>query len=448
MSTDTTKKSCDYNTYKRVRYFHGMLLTERDFQEEQIYHQEKRRLSNRMLHGWGVVCGLGVKPTIPESSKVIITPGTALDCLGNEIVVCKDFEVDLKKLPDLCPDTSKDEKDLCVERETGDCKYYIGIKYTEAPTDPVPVYVTGGSCEEKTCEYSRVREGFCIKLFKSPPCHAALPKAGLFEDIVKCTTDNPSSEDKLKCVKKSLDKFIASFCEQPFPCPTCCCDGEPYVVLGSIDLKDTCTVATIKQEMININDGRRYVRTPMLWDYFFGSFSPQINQFLDNPFVLICRALGLLDDRLDSIVASPAVSGRVDAVNKMASVNKMTEEQAKVEIASQKLVYNKTVPLTAATAASMAGRAVAIEKIEPTTRVDIVTDKAGKVLFYMPAAVAEKVDMSGLRKEMDEKMADIRNKNAADLEKMDVAYQKKLEKLHEMNKKMNETIKELKTKIR
>ncbi len=65
MNTDTTKKSCDYNSYKRTRYFHGMLLTERDFQEEQIYHQEKRRLLNRMLHGWGVVCGLGVKPTNP-----------------------------------------------------------------------------------------------------------------------------------------------------------------------------------------------------------------------------------------------------------------------------------------------------------------------------------------------------------------------------------------------
>jgi len=441
MSTDTTKKSCDYNNYKRTRYFHGMLLTERDFQEEQIYHQEKRRLLNRMLHGWGVVCGLGVKSTTPETSKIVITPGMALDCLGNEIVVCNDFEMDLKKLPDLCPDMSGGEKDPCAERETGDCKYYIGIKYTEAPTDPVPVYVTGGSCEEKTCEYSRIREGFCIKLFKSPPCHAILPEDGLLEEILNCTKGQASNQDKVKCAKKVLDDFLSSFCDHPYPCPTCCCDGEPYVILGSVNLTSTtCVVTTIKQEMININDGRRYVRTPMFWDYFFGSFFPQIGQFLDNPFVLVCRALGLLDDRLEKIVSGPAVSGRVDTVSKMASVNKMTEEQAKGEIAKQGLVYNKTVPLTMAAAANLAGRAVAIEKIEPKTPVDLVTDSSGKVLFYIPAEAEEKIDVAGLRNEMEAKIAEMQKQNADDLKKIDTAYQKKLDDL-------NKTIKDLRAKI-
>jgi hypothetical protein len=441
MSTDTTKRSCDYNSYKRTRYFHGMLLTERDFQEEQIYHQEKRRLLNRMLHGWGVVCGMGVKPTTPDSSKVVVTAGMALDCLGNEIVVCSDFELDLKKLPDLCPDTSKGEKDPCVERETGACKYYIGIKYTEAPTDPVPVYVPGGSCEEKTCEYSRIREGYCVHLFKSPPCHAVQPKDGLFEKIVNCLKDGAGNADKVRCVKKVIEDFQASFCQQPYPCPVCCCDGEPYVILGSIDLTSTkCAVTTIKQEMISINDARQYVRTPMLWGYVFGSFFPQISQFMDNPFVLICRALGLLDDQLDKIVTAPAVSGRVDAASKMASVNKMTEEQARVEIAHQKLVYNKTVTLSPGTAAGLAARAISIEKIEPNTPVDLVTDSAGKILFYMPAAAEEKIDVSGLRKEMDAKVAEIQKKNVDNLKTMDAAYQKKLDRV-------NKTIEDLRAKI-
>jgi hypothetical protein len=442
MSTDTTKKSCDYNAYKRVRYFHGMLLTERDFQEEQIYHQEKRRLLNRMLHGWGIVCGLGVKPTKPESSKIVISPGMALDCLGNEIVVCNDFEVDLKKLPSLCPDTSAGDKDPCAERQTEDCKYYIGIKYTEAPTDPVAVYLPGGSCEEKTCEYSRTREGFCVNLFKSPPCYAVLPKDGLFQDVVDCTKGDASNEDKLKCVAKVIDDFHSSFCEQPYPCPACCCDGEPYVILGSIDLTATkCVVTTIKQEMIEINDGRRYVRTPMFWQYYLGSFFPQINEFLDNPFVAICRALGQLSDQLGKIVATPEVAGRLSAVNKMASVNRMSEEQAKVEIAKQDLVYNSTVAFSTATAPSLAARAVAIGTIAPKTRVDLVTNKEGKVLFYMPAAEArETVDMSGLRKEMEAKVTKIQEENTAKLKTMDAAYQKQLGE-------MNKTIKELKKKI-
>ncbi len=442
MSTDTSKKSCDYNAYKRVRYFHGMLLTERDFQEEQLYHQEKRRLANRMLHGWGVVCGLGVKPTKPDSSKIVITPGMALDCLGNEIVVCNEYEVDLKKLPDLCPDTGAGTKDPCAERETKDGKYYIGIKFAEAPTDPVAVYLPGGSCEEKTCEYSRVREGFCISLFKTPPCHAVLPKDGLFEKIVNCTKGQASNEDKLACVKKVLEDFIAAFCDQPYPCPTCCCDGEPYVIIGSIDLTSTkCAVTTISQDMIDINDGRRYVRTPMMWDYLFGSFFPQITGFLNNPFVLICRALGLIDDQLDRVVNAPAVAGRVGAINKMTSVNKMSEEQAKVEIANQKLVYNRTMTLSTATAANLAARAVAIEEIKAGQAVDLVKDTSGKVLFYIPAAAEEKIDVTGLRKEMDAKISETRKKSAADLKQMDAAYQKKLNE-------MNKTIKELKAKIR
>jgi hypothetical protein len=438
MNSDSTKKNCDYNSYKRVKYFHGMLMTERDFQEEQSYHQEKRRLLNRMLHGWGVVCGLGLKPTTPESSRIVITPGMALDCLGNEIVVCNEYELDLKGLPDLCPGATA--ADPCAEAQTQDCKYYVGIKYTEAPTDPVPVYVTGGSCDDKTCEYSRIREGYCVGLFKSPPCIAMLPKDGFVGKIINCTAGQASGDDKLKCVKKALEDFTTSFCEQPYPCPVCCCDGEPYVILGRIDLTSTkCAVTTINQDMININDGRRYVRTPMFWDYILGSFYPQIAELLDNPFVLICRALGLLDAQLDKIMTAPAVSGRVDAINKMTSVSKMSEEQARVELARQNLVYNKTVTLSAGTAANLATRAVGIAKIEPNTRVDLVTDSAGKVLFYIPAA-AEKIDVNALRKEMDAKVADIQKKNAADLKKMDAAYQKRLDDL-------NGTVNELKTKI-
>jgi hypothetical protein len=124
----------------------------------------------------------------------------------------------------------------------------------------------------------------------------------------------------------------------------------------------------------------------------------------------------------------------------MITVNRMSEEQARGEIAKQGLVYNKTVPLTMAAAANIAGRAVAIEKIEPKTRVDLVTDSSGKVLFYLPAEAEEKIDVAGLRNEMEGKIAEIQKKNADNLKTMDAAYQKKLDK-------MNKTIEDLRTKI-
>lgn len=286
-------KHCDYNNFKRVRYFHGMLMTDRDFREEQIYHNEKRKLLNRMLQGWGVVCGLGIKETSPKSSKIVITPGMALDCCGNEILVCEDFDVDLKKETCICPDTSKD-KDPCAEvgKDEKECKYYVAIKYNEVPTDPVPVYTPSGGCEDKVCEYSRTREGFCVKLFKTPPCHAVLPKDGLAEDIIECLKGATPSDEKAKCLKKALEAFHDSFCEEPYPCPVCCCECGPYVVLGSIDFSTTkCKVTTISQDMISINDGRRYVLTPMFWQYYLGSFFPPIATFLENPFVQACKIL-------------------------------------------------------------------------------------------------------------------------------------------------------------
>jgi len=443
MERDKSKdKQCEYTNLKRARYFHGMLMTERDFREEQMYHNEKRRLSNRMIHGWGVVCGLGITATSPESSKIVITPGMALDCLGNEIVVCNSFEVDLKKLPELCPDTSKREKDICAETDTsGECKYYVAIKFAEVPTDPVPVYAPGGSCEEKTCEYSRITEGFCVNLFKSPPCQAALPK-DILTVVIECLKKYTTKEEQAKCVSKALEDFQKSFCDQPYPCPTCCCTDEPYVVLGTVDFKTTnCKVTTIKQNMISIHEGRRYVMTPMFWEYILGSFSNAVVSFLDNPFIMICRLLDLITEQLPKAVETPAIASRVETFKKMTAVNKMNEEQARAEIAKQNLVYNSTVVLTPEKAASLAGRAISIEKIEPATRVDLVTDKQGKVLFYMPVAEArEKVDVDALRKEMDAKVADISKQNAADLKKMETTYQKKLDEL-------NKTIKELGTRI-
>lgn len=421
MNKDKTNNNhCDYNNFKRARYFHGMLLTDRDFREEQIYHNEKRKLLNRMLHGWGVVCGLGIKATSPESSKVIITPGMAIDCHGNEIVVCEDFEIDLKKEAELCPDTSKKEKDPCAEmgKEEKECKYYIAIKYNEVPTDPVPVYTPGGGCEEKVCDYSRTREGFCISLFKTPPCHAVLPKDGLFEDILNCLKDNENYEDKIKCVKKELEDFHNSFCKQPYPCPVCCCEDGVYVILGSVDLEKTnCKVTTISKDMISINDGRRYVMTSMFWQNYLGSFFPPIAEFIDNPFVVICQMIDNILDQFSKMAVGKTVSPRFEAVKKMASVNKMSETDAKEVLKKHDVAYNQTITMSPDRAFDLAARAISLEKIEPKMKVDLVTDKAGKALFYIPAAAVPEKEALSVRIKESEKTIGELQKRITELEK-------------------------------
>jgi hypothetical protein len=414
-------KHCEYNNFKRARYFHGMLMTDRDFREEQIYHNEKRKLLNRMLHGWGVVCGLGIKATSPVSSKIVITPGLALDCHGNEILVCEDFEVDLKKEVELCPDISENEKDPCAEmKKDKECKYYIAIKHKEVPTDPVAVYTPSGGCEEKVCDYSRTREGFCVEPFKSPPCHAVLPKDGLVKDIMACLQGDNTNEQKAECLKRELEEFHDSFCEQPYPCPTCCCEGESYVVLGTVDfMKTKCRVTTVSQDMISINEGRRYAMTFMFWQYYLGSFFPSIANFLDNPFIIFCQIMKIILEQLSKIVSGEEVLARAEAFTKVTKVHKMSEKDAEKVLAEHKVLYNRTITMTADRVLDIASRAIAMEKIEPEMKVDLVTDKTGKVLFYIPAAeVPEKEELHARLRETENTVKGLQKRIAAlELEK-------------------------------
>ena len=47
--------------FRRLRYFFGQMLDDKDFQLEQEYFREKFKLHNRCLHGYGTICGLIVE---------------------------------------------------------------------------------------------------------------------------------------------------------------------------------------------------------------------------------------------------------------------------------------------------------------------------------------------------------------------------------------------------
>jgi hypothetical protein len=49
--------ACGDSGFKRNNYFSGKLLSEKDFRDEQEYNKEKRKLHNRLLHGWGGSAG-------------------------------------------------------------------------------------------------------------------------------------------------------------------------------------------------------------------------------------------------------------------------------------------------------------------------------------------------------------------------------------------------------
>ena len=116
--------------FERPRYFAGKLVTAEDFELEQRYHIEKRRLLNRMLRGVGVVSGLGVGEG--EPGTVTVAPGFALDPHGREILLSEPQQL---AIPDLGEPVSICLLYMEVETDRGTiCETYELI----ASTDPVP----------------------------------------------------------------------------------------------------------------------------------------------------------------------------------------------------------------------------------------------------------------------------------------------------------------------
>ncbi len=119
--------------FKRINYYEGQVLTAADFRDEQDYHNGKRRLLNRCLHGSGVVCGLDV--SILDRS-VRIEPGLALDCCGREIYVGQ---------------SQTRQLDLAEGAE------YLLIQYYEYESDGVPHTAGAG---DANLVHTRITEGF------------------------------------------------------------------------------------------------------------------------------------------------------------------------------------------------------------------------------------------------------------------------------------------------
>lgn len=74
-----------YYPFERNNYFYGKLLTVSDFNEEQRYMNDKRRIGNVFHQGIGVVAGMRVQAI--DDQTISIGAGMALDGLGREIII-------------------------------------------------------------------------------------------------------------------------------------------------------------------------------------------------------------------------------------------------------------------------------------------------------------------------------------------------------------------------
>lgn len=185
--SDCTGQCCELECLVQPRFFCGQLLTDQDLGVLLDWVKGKTALS-RYRHGWGVVCGLEVECDAAEG-HVSIRPGYAVDCCGNDIIVCERAGFDLTKF-------CKPEQDPCADRPTprpvpepgGAVNVSFGgwtlprsevqavdlfVRYAETAGDARTALARGGCAPAEACEYTRTREGFEFYATKVEHCEHA-----------------------------------------------------------------------------------------------------------------------------------------------------------------------------------------------------------------------------------------------------------------------------------
>lgn len=166
-ATDTAQESNGWGLSSPVRnrYFYGKLLDTYHFELETDYLNRKRWLINRLVNGWGVVCGLNVV-SAPRHEHIIVEPGVAIDKCGRELIVpCSTRPIPI-------PSEVVEE---ASEREYGDrCQWqeepatiHVLICYHECLTEPVPVMTSECNGDDR-CSPGAIKERYEI-IFRPGP---------------------------------------------------------------------------------------------------------------------------------------------------------------------------------------------------------------------------------------------------------------------------------------
>jgi hypothetical protein len=213
---------------ERVRYFPRQLITPTELTQEQDYFRARLRRHNRMLHGWGIVCGACVRVADPKmpTCSVVVETGYVLGPFGDEIVIADEVPIDICA-EDLDGNATSGCggggdpwcRDVRVDRRS-DQDLYIAIRYDECESRPIRVDPAGCGCGDDACEYSRIRDGFALRVLTELPDSYVSPeligKSGLFE------------------------------CDDKLGGPDCpVCPNEPWVILGVVTLDASKNIATL-----------------------------------------------------------------------------------------------------------------------------------------------------------------------------------------------------------
>jgi hypothetical protein len=212
---------------ERTRFFARQLVGPEDFTQDQRYFREKHRRHNRMLHGWGVVCGVEVSQAgnsdgAPAPYLVCVAPGYVLGPYGDEILVDVTTPFDVRRVADdvhgACPPPVDPWcSPVRVDRDPQKT-LYLAIRFDECPTRPVQTE-SGCGCGSE-CEYSRIVDGFTLGVLDELP------------DVYAQEAADDDNDDGRANRFLGHIRCTPELRERGRPCPPC--PTSPWVILADL----------------------------------------------------------------------------------------------------------------------------------------------------------------------------------------------------------------------
>jgi hypothetical protein len=230
LRSQPSSSPCDAGTraggaLERTRFYPRQLVAPDDLTQDQVYFREKHKRHNRLLHGWGIVCGACVRRG-RGACEVIVEPGYVLGPYGDEIVIDREVTVDVCKLgtgeQDGCCEAPADPWCSDVRASCPRGRVYLAVRYDECVTRPVrhPGGGCGCGCDDDACEYSRVRDSYAVAVLRElPPPYTT-----------------PMRQPPIGAIYPCLQRTARG-------CPPC--PPEPWVVLADVVMGDDCRVVSV-----------------------------------------------------------------------------------------------------------------------------------------------------------------------------------------------------------
>jgi hypothetical protein len=258
---------------ERTRFFPRMLIGPDELTQDQTWIRDRFRRHNRMLHGWGIVCGCDVTQATdaagrPVPWKICVSQGDVLGPCGDEIVVDCPVNYDVRagtagEAGPCAPPADPWCVDVRADRSPR-VTYYLAIRYHEYLTRPVRTLAgCGCGCDDAECEYSRIRESFTLGVIDTLPASyqehrraleevAAENELGGFELKPSGSPTRPSPLAGMVTCSPYLRERVR-------PCPPC--PADPWVILADFTVDDRGVLD------IDPISHRRYVAS--FAEYFF-----------------------------------------------------------------------------------------------------------------------------------------------------------------------------------